>query len=85
MQGLALIGIYIVVALAGQAVGYGVSSLIERAVPAVGLPVFLAIFFAMLVVAWPIAVGLMNWLIPQPVGANPGSLAPKVTTRADGH
>ena len=45
MQGLALLSIYIVVAIAGQVVGYGISSLIDRAAPALGLPVFLAIFF----------------------------------------
>src|SRR5215204_4046114 len=62
MQGLALIGIYVVFALAGQALGFGLSSVIERYVPAAGLPAFLAIFFAMLLIAWPISVRLMNWL-----------------------
>jgi hypothetical protein len=65
MQGLALLGIYVFVALAGQALGYGVSSLIELVAPSMGLLVFLAIFLGMLVLAWPIAVGLMNWLFPE--------------------
>jgi len=65
MQGLALLSIYVVVAIAGQVVGYGISSLIDRAAPALGLPVFLAIFLGMLAFAWPIAVRLMNWLFPE--------------------
>ena len=47
MHGLALIGIYLAVALAGQVIGYGMSSLVERTVPWAGMPVFLAIFFGM--------------------------------------
>jgi hypothetical protein len=65
MQGLVLLSIYVVVAIAGQALGYGISSLIDRAAPAAGLPVFLAIFLGMLALAWPIAVRLMNWLFPE--------------------
>jgi hypothetical protein len=65
MHGLALLGIYIGVALAGQAIGFGMSSLVEGAFPWAGMPVFLAIFFGMLVLAWPIAVGLMDWLFPE--------------------
>ena len=69
MQGLALLSIYVVVAIAGQVVGYGISSLIDRAAPALGLPVFLAIFLGMLAFAWPIAVRLMNWLFPETLEA----------------
>ena len=65
MHGLALIGIYLAVAFAGQVIGYGMSSLVERTVPWAGMPVFLAVFFGMLVLAWPVAVGLMDWLFPQ--------------------
>jgi hypothetical protein len=65
MHGLALLGTYIVVALAGQAVGFFISSLVERTVPLAGLPVFLAFFFGLLVVAWPIAVALLDWLLPE--------------------
>jgi hypothetical protein len=64
MHGLALIGIYLAVALVGQAIGYGMSSLVERTVPWAGMPVFLAIFFGMLVLAWPIAVGIVDRLFP---------------------
>ena len=66
MQGLALIGVYLVVAIAGQAVGFAVCSLVERAVPWAGMPVFLAFFFGMLVLAWPIAVVLMDRFVPEP-------------------
>ncbi len=69
MQGLGLLGIYVAVALGGQVLGYGMTSLIERAAPSAGLPVFLAIFLGMLVLAWPIAVALMNWLFPEPTKA----------------
>ena len=67
MHGLALIGIYLGVALAGQAIGFGISSFVERTVPWAGMPVFLAVFFGMLVIAWPITVGLMDWLFPEPL------------------
>jgi hypothetical protein len=70
MHGLALIGMYIGVALAGQAIGYAVSSFVERTVPWAGMPVFLAIFFGMLAFAWPAAVGLMEWLFPE-IGKTP--------------
>jgi hypothetical protein len=66
MQGLALLGIYLVVALAGQVLGFGISSVVERFAPLAGLPVFLAIFLGMLVCAWPVAVILMDWLSPEP-------------------
>jgi hypothetical protein len=65
MHGLALIGIYLAVAIAGQFIGYGVSSLVERTVPWAGMPVFLAVFFGMLVLAWPIAIAVMDWLFPE--------------------
>ena len=76
MQGLALIGIYVVVALVGQVLGYGLSWVIEQYVPAAGLPAFLTIFFAMLLVACPISVRLMNWLSPDP----PPVMPPVVTS-----
>jgi hypothetical protein len=82
MQGLALLTIYVVVALAGQVLGYGISSLIDRAAPAVGLPVFLAIFLGMLVFAWPIAVRLMNWLSPETPVRSPVVLADATVLRA---
>jgi hypothetical protein len=69
MHGLALIGIYLLVAVVGQAIGFGVSSVIERVVPWAGMPAFLAIFFGMLVIAWPIAVAVMDRLFPAPVEA----------------
>ena len=66
MHGLALLGIYLVVAIAGQAIGFAVCSLVERTVPWAGMPVFLAFFFGMLVLAWPIAVALMERFAPEP-------------------
>ena len=65
MQGLALLGTYVAFALVGQLVGYGVSSLVERTVPWAGMPVFLAVFFGMLVVAWPVAVAVMDRVFPE--------------------
>jgi hypothetical protein len=67
MHGLALLGIYVVVALAGQMVGFRMSSLVERTVPWTGMPVFLAIFFGMIVLAWPVAVGIVDRLFPEPL------------------
>jgi hypothetical protein len=67
MHGLALLGIYVVVALVGQVIGFGMSLLVERTVPWVGMPVFVGIFFGVLVLAWPIAVLLLNRFYPEPV------------------
>jgi hypothetical protein len=69
MHGLALLGIYFAVALAGQAIGLGISSQVERFVPWAGLPVFMAIFFGVLVLAWPIAVVLLERFVPEPLEA----------------
>jgi hypothetical protein len=82
MQGLALLAVYVVVALAGQVLGYGISSLVDRVAPAAGLPVFLAIFLGMLAVAWPIAVRLMNWLFPETLETPPVVLADATVLRA---
>ena len=65
MQGVTLLGIYVLVAIVGQVIGFGVSSMVERTVPWAGMPVFLAFFFGMLVLAWPIAVALMDRLAPE--------------------
>lgn len=64
MHGIMLLGIYLVVAVAGQAIGFGLCSVIERTVPWAGMPVFLLFFFGMLVLAWPVAVVLMDRLVP---------------------
>jgi hypothetical protein len=82
MQGLALLAIYVVVALAGQVLGYGISSLIDRVAPTLGLPVFLAIFLGMLAFSWPIAVRLMNWLFPETLETPPVFLADATVLRA---
>ena len=66
MHGLALIGIYLFLAMVGQVVGFGLSSLVERVLPMAGMPAFLAIFFGMLVLAWPIAVSVMDRMFPEP-------------------
>jgi hypothetical protein len=81
MQGLALLAIYVVVALAGQVLGYGISSLIDRVAPAAGLPVFLAIFLGMLVFAWPIAVRVMDWLFAETLETPPVVLADATVLR----
>jgi hypothetical protein len=66
MQGVTLLGIYLVVAIIGQAIGFVACTLVERTVPWAGMPVFLAFFFGMLVLAWPIAVALMDRFAPAP-------------------
>ena len=65
MHGIALVGIYLVVAIIGQAIGFGICTLVERTVPWAGLPIFLAFFFGMLLLAWPIAVALMDRFVPE--------------------
>ena len=56
--GLVLIAVYIGLAIVGELVAYGIGSLIEDSLPDWSLIIFLAMFIAVLVGAWPIALRL---------------------------
>ena len=56
--GLVLIAVYIGLALVGEVVAYGVGSLVEARLPDWSLIVFLVMFIAVLIGAWPIALRL---------------------------
>jgi hypothetical protein len=53
-----LLVVYIGLIIVGDAIAYFVGLAIERAVPGVSLPVFLAMYFGVLWVAWIVAVRL---------------------------
>jgi hypothetical protein len=63
MQSATLIGIYLLVAVVLQAIGLGISQLVQMQWPAVSTIVFLICFLGALAVAWPIAVRITEWLI----------------------
>ena len=51
-----LLIVYLALMMAGDFVAYLVGLVVERTVPAASLPVFLAMYFLLLWVAWVIAV-----------------------------
>lgn len=56
-----LLLVYVLVVLAGETLAYLIGSYIEAAYsPAVGLPVFLALFFGVFTLGWPLAVRLTS-------------------------
>ena len=67
MHAAVLMGLYVAIVAAAQVVGYFVGLFIERSVPAIGLSAYLAVSLGMLVLAWPIAVRLTEYLLgPEP-------------------
>jgi hypothetical protein len=55
---LLLIGVYLVLVIIGQAVGFGFSRIVDGFAPAFGLLTFLVLFIVMFFAAWPLAVYL---------------------------
>ena len=53
---MSLLIVYVVLMITGDFVAYLIGLVIERTVPAVSLPAFLAMYFLFLWVAWVIAV-----------------------------
>ena len=59
-----LLIVYVVLALAGELVVVGVGLFLDGALPSLSLPLSLAMFFATLGLAWPIAVRITErWLV----------------------
>jgi len=63
MQSLVLLGVFVLTAVTLQAIGFGVSRLVDYQFPALGLTTFLVLFIAAFFVAWPIALRIAEWLI----------------------
>jgi hypothetical protein len=62
---LALLGIYLVVTFSLQAGGLLVSRIVDTIDPTLSLMTFLVLFMAMFWLAWPLAVRLTTYLIPE--------------------
>jgi hypothetical protein len=70
MHAAVLMGLYVFIVAVAQVAGYFIGVFIDRSAPAIGLPAYLAISMGMLVLAWPIAVRLTDYLMgPEPPGA----------------
>jgi hypothetical protein len=62
---LVLLGMYIVILIALQAIGFLISQATGYFNPAISLMTFLILFMGMFAVAWPIAVRVTDWLVPE--------------------
>jgi hypothetical protein len=60
------LGVYLVLVVIGQLIGFGVSRIVDIYAPAFGLLTFLILFIAMFWLAWPIAVRLTEPKTPGP-------------------
>ena len=63
MQAGLLIVVFLVTAAVGQAIGFGISRVVDHSWPAAGTLTFLILFLCAYGVAWPIAVRITEWLI----------------------
>jgi hypothetical protein len=63
MQAALLIAIYLLTAIVVQAVGFGISRVVDHQWPAASLLTFMVLFLMAYGVAWPIAVRITEWLI----------------------
>ena len=55
-SGIVLMGAYILIVAIGNLVAWRIGLVVEDRWPTASLPVFLAMFFAVLILAWPVAV-----------------------------
>lgn len=67
-----LLIVYVAVVVALDVLAYGLAYYIDKTFPLVGLPSFLALFFAVLVIAWYIAVRITE---PRAAAKIPGAPA----------
>ena len=63
MQSLALLVAFVLTAICLQAIGFGISRLVDYQFPAFGLMTFLILFIGAFFLAWPIALRITEWLI----------------------
>lgn len=55
--------IYVGTAIVMQAIGFGLSQIVDRAWPTAGLMTFLILFMGAYGLAWPVAVRITEWAI----------------------
>ncbi|MDB5600185.1 MAG: hypothetical protein JWN71_2229 [Xanthobacteraceae bacterium] len=67
-----LLLVYVAVVLVCDVLAYGLAYYIDKTFPLIGLPTFLALFFAVLVIAWYIAVRITE---PKAIAKIPGAPA----------
>jgi hypothetical protein len=66
-SGIPLMIAYVVFAAVGNLIAWRIGLFVEARWPAVSLPVFLGMFFAILVLAWPLAVrATVRWDDSEP-------------------
>jgi hypothetical protein len=63
MQSLTLLVIFVLTAISLQAIGFGISRMVDYQYPAFGLMTFLILFIGAFFLAWPIALRIAEWLI----------------------
>ena len=63
MQAGLLIAVFVVTAAVVQAVGFGISRIVDYKWPTAGTLTFLILFICAYGIAWPIAVWITEWLI----------------------
>ena len=63
MQSLTLLATFVLSAISLQALGFGISRLVDYQYPALGLMTFLVLFIGAFFLAWPIALRIAEWLI----------------------
>jgi hypothetical protein len=61
MQAGILMVVYVLTTAVVQAIGFGISRLVELQFPLAGLTTFLVLFMAAFGIAWPIAVFVAEW------------------------
>jgi hypothetical protein len=61
MQSAALMIVYILCTIVVQAIGFGISRIVDIQWPAAGLTTFLVIFLLAFGVAWPLALRITEW------------------------
>lgn len=63
MQAVLLMGVYVVITVAVQLVGFLISRLVDLQYPSISVMTFLVLFIAAFGLAWPVAVYITEWLI----------------------
>jgi hypothetical protein len=63
MQSLTLLATFVLTAISLQALGFGISRLVDYQYPTLGLMTFLVLFIGAFFLAWPIALRIAEWLI----------------------
>ena len=63
MQSVTLLVTFVLTAIVLQAIGFGISRMVDYQYPALGLMTFLILFIGAYFLAWPVAVRIAEWLI----------------------